>query len=231
MTTVAPLTLAVIEDQNLFRDTIVAALADRLGARTVATYSDAETAIRCARQMAEVQVALVDLRLGRDDAFNLVEVLKLECPALRMIWMTSAEEDYLIHRAQELGLPGFVHKGDSMDVLVTAVEVVAGGGRYYSEKVSSLIRQQRSREDHFSLVLSAREQEVLRHIGAGFTNEETAAIMGLSAWTIQTHRRNIMARLELHSAVEVVAYAMRHGFVGPHSLPDRGVRHDQAAEA
>ena len=139
-------------------------------------------------------------------------------PQLRLIWVTSMVGDYLLQQAMDAGLPGFVHKDDPLEVLVTAIENVAAGTSYVSETIKTRLAEFKQAMNQFNRLLSPREQEVLRYIGCGFDNQEAATHLGLSAGTIHSHRRNIMAKLQIHTAADLIAYAIRHGFVDPNAL-------------
>jgi DNA-binding NarL/FixJ family response regulator len=212
------LRLILIEDQQLFRESVAALLRTKLGAEIVAVYSTAAAPLQEPEKLKEADLALVDVRLSDTEAFDLVAELRRIAPGLKLIWVTSIEEDYLLQRAFEANLPGFIHKEDSIEVLITAVQRVAEGGTYVSRSIEKLRQGLKSKPDYFTRILSPREQEVLRFIGAGFSNDEAAAMLGLSAGTIQAHRRNIMARIDVHSASELQAYALRHGFTSPKAL-------------
>jgi two-component system nitrate/nitrite response regulator NarL len=213
-----PILVILIEDQLLLSQSLAASLRSRLSVSVIGEYCTIETVQKAGAELRKASVALVDIKLGSRTAFELVSGIKQMAPALRCIWMTCVEEDYLLEAAFAANLPGFVHKEDSLDVLFTAIETVAAGGRYYSESIVQRRRAQRSDPEHFSRILSPREQEVLKLIGAGMSNFEAAAILGLSAGTLQAHRRNIMARLDLHSAAELQAYALRFGFADQKQL-------------
>lgn len=209
--------IIIVEDQRLMGDSLAAMLNARRGFAVVKKFVDASSVLAELAQV-DADVALVDLRLGAETAFELVDQMRMLCPRLGLIWVTEVQEDFLVTRAFQAELRGFVHKSDSFEVLTTAIETVAAGGRFYSESILRLRSQIRAKPDYYNLVLSSREQDVLRLIGAGFSNEETAALLGLSAGTIQAHRRNIMARLNLHSAAELMSYAITRGFVHARTL-------------
>lgn len=211
--TPAPLSVVLIEDQALLRQSIATSLRQRLSLTVVGEFASVAAVLAAPEIWTNAQVALVDVRLGEETSFALAAELVQRAPDLRLIWMTSIDEDYLIEKAFSAKLPGFVHKDDPLDVLVHAIETVAAGGRYYSDSVIQRRRVGRANPEHYSRILSPREQEVLKLIGAGFDNEEAAAVLSLSASTVQSHRRNIMARLDLHTAAELQAYALGHGFV------------------
>lgn len=209
----SPLSVVLIEDQALMRQSIAASLRLRLSITVAGEFATVSDVLAAPDVWTNANVALVDIRLGQETSFALVTELTRRAPDLRLIWMTSIDEDYLIEQAFAANLPGFVHKDDPLDVLIAALETVAAGGRYYSESVIQRRRACRANPEHYSRILSLREQEVLKLIGAGFDNQEAAALLGLSASTVQSHRRNIMARLDLHTAAELQAYALGHGFV------------------
>jgi len=212
------LQLLLLEDQTMFRDLIIRTLRQALDVTVVGAFASAAEMQQNLATAKRADVALLDIRLGAEDCFDLVPKLRAEAPGLRLMWVTSVLEDVLLKRAFEANLPGFIHKEDSADELITAVQRVAAGQTYMSSSVRRYRESLLGRPDLFSKVLSRREQEVLKVIGGGWTNEEAAALLGLSAETVKTHRRNIMARLDLHTSAELQAYALRHGFVSARAL-------------
>lgn len=90
--------------------------------------------------------------------------------------------------------------------------MVAAGGAFFSPRFVERQRALTNTPGSFEKKLSPREQELLRFIGAGYTDAEAAAALGLTASTAQTHRRNVMAKLDLHTAKELQAYALKAGF-------------------
>jgi len=210
--------LIIVEDQILLRDALAKSLQARPHLRIIGHYGSAKEVRQHLAQFESAQVALIDILLGDERAFDLVATLRQAVPHVKLIWMTGLNEDVLLDQAFDARLPGFVHKEDSFETIAVAIETVARGGRYYSQTVQQRRVEMRARPNHYSLILSAREQEIIRFLGAGLSNEETAAFFGLSEGTVQAHRRNIMAKLQLHSASELQAYALRHGFVDLKSL-------------
>lgn len=213
-----PIRVALVEDQHLFRESLALTLRTQAAAEIVGCYSDARAALADSGLLATADVALIDVRLAEDTAFDLVAELQANMPQVRLIWVSSIEEDFLLHQAFNARLPGFVHKDDPLHELIEAVKEVAQGRTYFSRSILRRKERLDSNTMSFHRILSDREQEVLRLIGAGLSNDEAAAYLVVSSGTIQAHRRNIMARLELHSASELQAYAVRHGFVPVEAL-------------
>ena len=210
--------IVLIEDQPLLAESIAISLQSTMGAVVLAIFPTPAAALEGSKFLSQAQVALVDIQLGESEAFQLVAQLRQLYPNLRLIWLTAMLGDYMLQRALDARLPGFVHKEDPIQVLVEAIETVASGGAYISESVLKLQTALRLNKGHFNQLLSLREQEVLRHIGSGYSNEEAATLLGLRAVTVNTHRRNIMGKLGLHTSMDLVIYAMRHGFANPKQL-------------
>lgn len=212
------LRLFLLEDQTLFRDLIVRTLKQSLNVSIVGSFSCAQDLMAKISTVRNADVGLLDVRLGTADTFEVLPKLRASAPAPRLMWVTSVLEDVLLQRALDANLPGFVHKDDSAEELITAIQRVAAGETFMSASVRQRRDQLRNRSDLFCKVLSPREQEILRIVGSGFTNEEAAALLGISPETVKTHRRNIMLRLNLHSAAELQSYAIRNGFVSASGL-------------
>ncbi len=212
------LKLFLLEDQTLFRDLIVRTLTQALDVTILGAFGTADELLKQLPAITSADVGLLDVRLDTGDCFELLPKIRSAAPSTRLMWVTSVFEDVLLERALAANLPGFIHKDDSAAELITAVQRVAAGHTFISASVQQFRDNLRQRSDLFSKVLSAREQEILKLLGSGFTNEEAAALLGISAQTIKTHRRNIMGRLDLHTATELQAYAVRHGFVSAREL-------------
>lgn len=204
--------IILIEDQKIFRDCLAACLDKEPGFAVIGSFSDTQGFLAALRDGEPPHVALLDIGLSEGLALGFPDRLKKLYPKIRTMWITASEEDAVLYRAFGEGLPGFVHKADSIEEIVLAIRTVARGERYYSQRIEQLWAQARQSTRHFSRLLSKRQQEVLGYFGSGFTVPEIAAFLGLSPETVKAHRRDIMARLQVHSAAELQAYAIQTGF-------------------
>jgi DNA-binding NarL/FixJ family response regulator len=128
------------------------------------------------------------------------------------------ESDQMVRRALEAAARGYVLKSDLTDCLPRAVTAIAEGKRFLTPKVSEIVldvflntkdRHQQARRE--SVPLGPREIEILRLLREGKTNKEIAAMLQIAVRTVETHRSDIMHKLDLHSVVELVRYGLRHG--------------------
>jgi len=204
--------LFIIEDQQLVRNGLFAAIASRLEVQLVGTFSSGKEALAAGHLLEQAEVGLIDIDLGEEQAFDFMPELRSRYPSLKLIWVTAVATEYMLNRAIDENLHGFVHKDDQIEVLVTAIERVAAGGGFQSETVRKMQSRFRQNTHHFEKLFSGREQRLLELLGQGLSNDEIGAIIGISPATVRTHRQNIMARLNLHNATELIAYAIKTGF-------------------
>jgi RNA polymerase sigma factor (sigma-70 family) len=125
-----------------------------------------------------------------------------------------ADESYLV-RALSVGAKGYLLKESAETDIVKAVQVVAQGRPFFSPQIAQTLLedylralQQRQLQDSYDL-LTDREREVLQLLAEGKSNKEVATILELSTYTVETHRTNLMHKLNLHNTAEIVLYAVR----------------------
>ena len=207
--------LAIVEDQELFRRLLVDLCSKQFGYTVVCEAGSAAEALARVPP-AKPEVLLLDLQLPDGDGLDVAEQLFERMPGLRVIALTSLHDEVTIHRIRELGIQGFVDKNaQRTETLREAIDAVASGRVYFAEVVQRVQQAMRSDPVGFVKVLSEREQELLQLLGRGLSNEEAADKMGLTAWTVHSHRRNIMKKLGVATQAELIRYALRKGFVRP----------------
>jgi two-component system response regulator NreC len=112
------------------------------------------------------------------------------------------------------GLFGFVDKNtESIEELKKAVAQMGEGNCYYAATVQQNMLIQKTDPNAFSKILTEREQELMRYIGAGASNERIAEQLNLRPVSVQNHKARIMRKLNLHTTVDLIRYAMQKGFV------------------
>jgi DNA-binding NarL/FixJ family response regulator len=122
-------------------------------------------------------------------------------------------------RALRAGARGYVLKESAETELVAAVRAVAAGRSYFSPKVARILQQEHVQQlqragavDTYEL-LTERERHVMQLVAEGNSNKEIAARLFLSVYTVETHRKNILQKLNLHGAAELILYAVRKGLL------------------
>jgi DNA-binding NarL/FixJ family response regulator len=125
-----------------------------------------------------------------------------------------ADESYLL-KALHIGVKGYLLKDSAEEELLPAIKSVAHGKPFFSRIIAEslledymLLLKQQGLTDTFDL-LTAREKEVIQSLAEGKTNKEVAALLNISTYTVESHRTNLMQKLNLHNTAEIVLYAVR----------------------
>ena len=180
--------------------------------------SDGREAVSLAESL-KPDVVLLDItmpNLNGIEAARQITAKQLGC-AIVMLSMHS-DEGYVL-RALKAGARGYLLKESAEADLLNAVRSVSEGKAFFSPAVSRMlvedyIRQLQDKdiEDSYEL-LTAREREILQLVAEGKSNKDVAAMLNLSPYTVETHRGNIMEKLNLHSVPELILYAVRKGVI------------------
>ena len=145
--------------------------------------------------------------------------VKQALPDTAIVMLSMHSDEGYILRALRAGATGYILKDSAEADLVAAVRAVADGKSFFSPKVSRILLEDYMRklrksgaEDSYDL-LSAREREILQLVAEGKSSKEIANLLNLSVYTVETHRGNIMQKLNLRGIPELILYAVRKGIV------------------
>jgi two-component system, NarL family, response regulator LiaR len=166
------------------------------------------------------EVVLMDIDLPGMDGFEATRRLKAITPDSQVIIITAYEEHEVVARAMNAGASGFVPKTYAADELLAVIEQAAAGELVLSAAhlrgAMALLRQHReARAEAIELLgcLTERELEVLQVVTEGRSTDEIAELLGISATTVRTHVKSVLAKLGVHSRLEAVAMGLREGFI------------------
>ena len=172
--------------------------------------------------MHPADVVLMDIDLGETDGIKTTRKIKELYPFLHVLGLTMHEEPDYIIRMLEAGASGYLLKNAGREELLTAIHTVAKGDSYFSQKVSATLLQAITRQRETPSTekktlsdspLSDREIEVLKLIAQEFSNGEIAEKLFISIRTVDTHRRNLLEKLQVKNTVGLVKYAIEKGLI------------------
>jgi two-component system, NarL family, response regulator NreC len=133
---------------------------------------------------------------------------------IKVILLTMHTEDHLVLESLRAGVTGYVLKTRASSELVQAIRAVSKGEMYLTQSISRTIVQAfLNKDDVPDRFLSDRERQVLQLVAEGKTTKELATILGISAKTAESHRSNIMDKLDIHDVAGLVRYAIRTGII------------------
>lgn len=204
----SPIRILLADDHQVVVDGLRRLIETQPDLRVVATANDAAAAIEAARAE-KPDVAVLDVSMPEGGGFEVARrIRELELPT-KVVMLTMFTDDRYVLEAARLGVSGYVVKRAAGKDVLDAIRAAARGEAYLAPSAIRLLLAQQSGE-HAEPALSAREREVLRYTARGFSNQEIAERLYISAKTVDTYRARIMAKLDLHRRSELVSYALKN---------------------
>jgi two-component system, NarL family, response regulator NreC len=205
-----PVRVLLADDHAIVREALALLLVEA-GFEIVGQACDGMEVVRLARQL-QPDVAVLDVMMPLLNGLEAGREIQQASPGTRTILLTSRHEDELLLEALRAGMRGCVLKTYEARELIRAIRDVAGGGVYLSPAVSrSVVDAYRSRAPLPPDPLSARERQVLQLIAEGKRTREVAELLGVSVKTAESHRTNIMRKLQITQTAGLVRYALQRG--------------------
>ena len=206
-TRAATIRVLIADDHPIVRAGLVSVLMREKDIEVIGDASDGQRAIALAREW-QPDVVLMDLRMPVLDGVSAIQVITRECPATRILALTSYDGDADVRRALRAGARGYLLKDMLVTSLVVAVRAVHRGQRVMPSSVA-----ERLAEFPFEPGLSPRELEVLGLMARGLGNKAIAAAIGRSDETIKAQIKSIFTKLEVHDRTEAVTVALARGLL------------------
>jgi DNA-binding NarL/FixJ family response regulator len=211
-----PVRIVIADDHEVFRRGLVSLLQSHPGWTVVAEAENGEQAIhRVAHHQPDI--AILDLVMpGLIDGLAATRELMRLSPKPRILILTMHASKQLVHDLLEAGARGYVMKADAGRHLITAIETLLEGKLFFTTTVCEILLDgflQKPAQPRPESVITKRETEVLKLLAAGRTNKQIAAELQISLRTAETHRANIMHKLQLRSVSDLVRYAVKHKLV------------------
>ena len=210
------LRILLADDHTVVRQGLRKVLEERPEWEVVAEAGDGREAVREAERLTP-DVAILDVAMPLLNGIEATRQIAKRVPSTRILVLSMHADEAYVRQLLEAGAIGYLLK-DSADVdLIQAVTAVSQGKSFFSPAIARVmldgyVRGDKGVVDRYEL-LSAREREIFQLVAEARTNKEIAALLNVSASTVETHRAHIMEKLDLHSAAEIVLYAVRRGVI------------------
>ena len=164
-------------------------------------------------------VVVMDVAMPTLNGIEAARQILAKLPHTAVVFLSMHADESYVLRALKVGARGYLLKDSAEQDLINAVKAVSEGKAFFSPAISKMLVEdymralaERNIEDSYEL-LTTREREVLQLLAEGKNNKEVASILNLSLYTVETHRGNILQKLNLHSGAELVLYAIRKGVI------------------
>lgn len=208
-------TILLVDDQSIILDGIQSILERETGLCVVGRASNGMEAVERAVEL-RPDVVLMDVNMPGMDGVEATRRLLKAVPGTRVLVLSSYGHKELVLELLDLGAAGYLLKTSHKDELLEALHAVAGGTRYIAQELRALMDlgdrfKDRCGEDRYG-ALSKREVEIVKFIVQEKTNQEIAEALFISIPTVETHRRNIMHKLDVRNTAGLVKYAVQRGW-------------------
>jgi DNA-binding NarL/FixJ family response regulator len=211
-----PVQILLADDHEVVRKGLRALLEAQPGWKVIAEATDGRDAVEKAKDM-HPDVAIVDIGMPSLNGLEATRQIVKKAPRTRVLVLTMHDTNPLIQQVVKAGARGYVLKSDVASDLVSAVEALCRDQTFFTSKVSQIILDRyvgkadgaANAPDEDS-PLTPREREIVQLLAEGKSSKEVASVLGISVKTAETHRINLMRKLDCHSVAEVVRYAVRN---------------------
>lgn len=212
--------IALVDDHKIVRDGIKAMFLADDRAEVVAEASDAENMLKMMLGV-NVQVLILDINLPGMDGNTMAAEVAQRFPEVRVLMLSASGDEDTIVGAIKAGVQGYLTKDCEASEFIEAVHAIADGDEYFGGKVSRIVfnsytkklNSTDSTEQGGARLLSEREIEVLTGFAEGLSYKEIGAKLFISPRTVETHKNNIMEKLELRTLADLIKYALRNGLI------------------
>jgi two-component system response regulator NreC len=213
-----PIRILLADDHNVIRGGLRMLLESQPEFSVVAEAADGVAAVEQAIAT-QPDVVVLDVAMPRLAGTDAAERIAGEVPSATIVILSMHADESYVMRALRAGAKGYLLKDSAEGDLIGAIKAVSQGKAFFSPEVSRMLAEDYVREirargaqDSYDL-LTPREREVLHLLAEGKSNKDIATLLNLSLYTVETHRRNIQEKLNLHSLAELILYAVRKGLI------------------
>lgn len=210
--------ILLADDHQLMRSGVRLMLEREPDLTVVGEASDGREAVALAKSL-KPEVVVMDIGMPNLNGIEAAHQMTQDIPELAIVMVSMHSDETYVLRALKAGARGYLLKDSAEADLIKAVHVVAGGKSFFSPAVSRLLLDDYVRklkrsgtEDAYDL-LTPREREILQLIAEGKSNKDIANLLDLSVYTIESHRENLMKKLNLKGLPELILYAVRRGII------------------
>jgi DNA-binding NarL/FixJ family response regulator len=214
-----PVRILVADDHHVVRTGLRALLESQTGWQVCAEAANGREAVEKAREL-KPDVAVLDIGMPLLNGVEATRQIRKLSPKTEVLILTMHDSELLVQEVFEAGAHGYILKDDADRNLVAAVDALRRHKPYLSSRVSEAVSQaalsardgsERDRPSRSRL--TPRQREILQLLAEGKSNKEIAGVLGISVKTAETHRANIMLKLNFHSITELVRYAVRNKII------------------
>ena len=207
----------VADDHAVLRDGLKALVSAQSDMEIVGEAENGQTTYERAKELMP-DVVLMDISMPELNGVQATELLRRDCPRIKILVLTAYKDKGYLDRLLKVGASGLILKLSAAEELIGAIRIVAEGRTYLDPQMvdriaEGYVRSKTLKGEVRHREITAREEEVLRLIAKGYSNKEISTQLKIAVKTVESHKANLMQKLELRSRTEIVRYAVRQGWL------------------
>ncbi|MFZ4414126.1 MAG: response regulator [Bacteroidales bacterium] len=212
--------IVLVDDHNIVRDGFKNLLMNLTDIKVIGEASSGGDLFNLLKKIIP-DIILMDITLPNMNGITITKKLKIDYPDIKVIMLTANVDDESVFDSFKAGALGYLPKNIQYEELVEAIREVAEGNEYVAKSISDVVlrnyfnRGKVSENKQFKSKheITKRELQVIESFAGGFSYKEIADQLNISIHTVESHKKNILEKLELNSIVDLVKYAIKHGII------------------
>lgn len=207
--------ILLADDHKIMRDGLRALLSSHPGLEVIAEAENGRMTVSLARELLP-DVVIMDIGMPDLNGIDATRQIKAEFPRIKVIALSMHSDKRFVAQMFKAGASGYLLKDCAFEELTRAVQAVLANQTYLSPEITGpviedYVRQLAKADSSSFSVLTAREREILQLLAEGRSTRQIASALNVSVKTVETHRQQIMAKLDIHSVADLIKYAIREG--------------------
>jgi len=207
------------DDHKILRESLVILLSQKDNIEVVGAAGDGQDAYRKILEL-KPDIAVLDISIPRLNGLDLAERLRAELPEVKVVILTMHKSGEFVSKALCAGVRGYVLKDNALEELIECIELVYTNKVYLSQDITGIVvegfvHNNRDSAESGESAISSREREILQLLAEGKSNKDISDLLNLSIKTVETHRANIMRKLNFKNITDLVLYAVRNHIIEP----------------
>lgn len=212
--------IIMVDDHQIVRDGIKALISDEPWIDIIGEASN-HTELFALLNTLKPDMIMLDISMPEMSGIEIARQLTIDRPEIKLLMLSMYMSEEFITNAIEAGAKGYLTKTTTQEEILNALKVINEGGEFYSDSVSNILlksfikktQNKVSDSKEQAIIPTKRENEILKHFAEGLSNKEIADRLFISIRTVESHKNNIMQKLDLKSTVELIKYAIKNKII------------------
>ncbi|MEL6672264.1 MAG: response regulator transcription factor [Bacteroidota bacterium] len=206
-----PIRIIIADDQDIINEGLKTILENEASIQIKAIAKDGLEVIKLLNKYPnEIDVAVLDIEMPNMNGIETAKHIAEKFPHVKVLFLSNYDELEFVKKVLEAGGSGYLLKNTGRQRLVNAIHKVAKGEEEFDQKIVEKIMHIARNPQKDEIKISKREREILHEIGLGKTSAEISESLHISVHTVDTHRRNLLSKLNLNNSYQLVRYAIEH---------------------